>query len=81
VTPYRDEKETLRAENERLKQELAKSKSRKLPVAAIALAFLAIIAFVFLQPWLNGSDLRFWSALAIVAVFAGAALFAALRQT
>lgn len=79
--PYRDEKETLRAENERLKAQLAERRARRVPRAAIALAVLAIGAFVLLQPWLNGSDARFWSALGIVAVLLGAALIAAFRQT
>jgi len=81
VTPYRDEKETLRGENERLKAKLEDRRSRRVPRVAIALAALAIAAFLVLMPWLNGSDLRFWSAIGILVVLIGGALFATLRQT
>lgn len=77
---YRDEKESLRAENERLKAELAEKRARRVPRAAIAIAVVALGAFVLLQDWLNGSDTRFWSAVAILAALVGAALFAVFRQ-
>ncbi len=77
---YRDEKDSLRAENERLKSKLEGQRKRRAPWAAIALAVAAIAAFFLLQSWLNGSDARFWEAIAIIAVFAAGALFAALRQ-
>jgi hypothetical protein len=77
---YRDEKESLRGENERLKRKLEGQRKRRPPWAAIALALAAIGAFFFLQSWLNGSDVRFWGAIGIIAVLAVGALFAALRQ-
>lgn len=77
---YRDEKESLRAENERLRTELAGQRRRRPPWIAIALALSDVVAFFVLHPWLNGSDVRFWAAIAILAVLAIAALFAALRQ-
>jgi hypothetical protein len=77
---YRDEKESLRAENERLRSQLEERRKRRPPWIAIVLALCAVVAFFFLQPWLNGNDARFWGALAIIAVLAIGALFAALRQ-
>jgi len=77
---YRDEKESLRGENERLRTELAGQRRRRPPWIAIALALAAVGAFFLLHPWLNGSDARFWEAVGIIAVLAVGALFAALRQ-
>lgn len=76
---YRDEKDSLRAENERLRAELT-GRRRGRPWVAIALALSAGLALVLLLPWLNGTDARFWGALAILAVLAGSAVFAAVRQ-
>jgi len=78
---YRDEKESLRAENERLKEKLAEKRRRGVPWAAVVLALFAVGAFFLLQPWLNGSDIRFWAALGILLLLAGGAVFAAVRQT
>lgn len=78
---YRDEKESLRAENERLRAQLAEKKRRGVPWAAIFLAACTVGAFFLLQPWLNGSDIRFWAALGILILLAGGAVFAAVRQT
>ncbi|MFO0669876.1 MAG: hypothetical protein U0235_09670 [Polyangiaceae bacterium] len=64
--PYRDENESLRAENARLKTALAKYRRRRRPllaVAAVAVDFGLVIA---LRPFLNGDDLRFWLALGVL---------------
>jgi hypothetical protein len=83
VTPYRDENESLRAENERLKAELeARVRgSRRVPRVAVVLGAGAIGATLALQPWLNGTDARFWSAISIIVFLVFAAIFAAVRQT
>lgn len=78
---YRDERDSLRAENERLRAKLEDRRKRRPPWLAIALATFAVAAFFLLQPWLNGSDIRFWAAIAIVAVLGLGAVFAALKQT
>jgi hypothetical protein len=78
--PYRDENETLRRENARLKGELAKRARGRLAVALLLLGadFLAVTA---LRPWLNGgSDLKFWSALIVVVGIAGAAVACAFGR-
>lgn len=75
--PYRDENESLRAENERLRDELGSGRRvRVLP--AVALLAVDGAAFVFLRPWLNeGSDVKFWSAIAVLVVIAGLAVASA----
>lgn len=77
--PYRDENTSLRAENERLRADLAKrhraSARRGLTVFLVALDFGAIVA---LRPWLNGgSDAAFWGAFVIVVGIALAAVASA----
>ena len=72
--PYRDENDTLRAENARLRAKLSKRSgaSRSATAALLVLLFGAI---VFLRPWLNGeSDGKFWGAVAILAGIAGVAI-------
>jgi hypothetical protein len=76
---YRDEKDSLRAENERLRVALEGKRPRR-PWVAMGLALIAVAALVLLLPWLNGTDERFWGALAILGVLGGGAVFAALRQ-
>lgn len=64
--PYRDENDSLRAENERLRAALARRRGvrRGVTVGLVGLDFAAILA---LRPWLNGgSDAKFWAALLIV---------------
>jgi hypothetical protein len=80
--PYRDEKESLRAEIARLEAELAKRRVAhgRLALLLVAVDFLAVMA---LRPWLNGpSDAKFWAALAVVigVAVAAAASAAGFRQ-
>lgn len=75
---YRDEKESLRAENERLRSALGKGPRRR-PWVAVALGVCTVVAMFLLQPWLNGADARFWGAVAILGVLALSTLFAVLR--
>ena len=79
--PYRNETDTLRAENERLRAELAKRREPRF-VLALAVAALDLALVVVLRPWLNGpSDGGFWAALGAVAVLAVvAAAFAVGRR-
>jgi hypothetical protein len=65
-SPFRDELEALRRENERLRAELARRR-RSRPLLGLAIAAGAVPAALTLRPWLNGdSDLRFWAALIIL---------------
>ncbi len=76
--PYRDETETLRAENARLRAALAKHRrgGRGVAVALVALDFVAIEV---LRPWLNGgSDLAFWGGAAVVVGLAVSAVWSAV---
>jgi len=78
TAPYRDENESLRAEVERLRAELAARRVThgKLAVALVAIDFLAIVA---LRPWLNGrSDVQFWLGVAIVVGIGATAAASAL---
>jgi hypothetical protein len=75
--PYRNENDSLRAENERLRGELG-SRTRVRILPAVALVVVDGVAFIFLRPWLNeGSDAKFWSAVAILMVIAGLAVASA----
>ena len=66
LSPFRDELETLRRENERLRAELSAYRRPK-PALGFAIAGVDIVAALLLRPWLNGnSDLLFWCALAIL---------------
>ncbi len=66
TSPFRDELETLRRDNERLRAELSRTR-RSRPVVAFTLAGADVVAAMMLRPWLNaGSDGRFWGALAIL---------------
>jgi hypothetical protein len=78
--PYRDETSSLRAENERLRDELTTRRAmRSRPVLAVSTAAADVIAYVFLRPWLNGgTDAGFYGALAILAALAIAAAAFAL---
>ena len=75
--PYRDENESLRAENARLRAQLGSHRvtQGKLALLLVVVDFVAIVA---LRPWLNGtSDLKFWSSLLIVVGVAIAAVASA----
>lgn len=76
--PYRDETETLRADNARLHAELARRRrgGRGLSVLLVVIDFGAIVV---LRPWLNGgSDVQFWCGVALVAAIAAAAVTSAI---
>jgi hypothetical protein len=80
VMPYRDEIASLRAENERLRVELAKRRVSH-PILALLLAGLDLVLVVMLRPWLNGtSDGHFWAALASVGLLGSLAAAAALGR-
>lgn len=81
TSPFRDEIETLRRENERLHAELARARTPRLPRLGASAALLAVDAVVAmaLRPWLNaGSDAGFWGALAILGAITLAAALAAV---
>ena len=79
TSPYRDENESLRAEVEKLRAQLA---TRRNPVwVGLALVALDFGAAMVLRPWLNGeSDAQFWSALLIVVAIAAAAAWSVARR-
>jgi hypothetical protein len=78
--PYRSEVESLRAENERLKLELAKKRVSR-PVLALVLAAMNPALVVVLRPWLNGpSDGGFWLAVGAIGFLALAAAAAAFGR-
>jgi hypothetical protein len=78
--PYRNELETLRAENERLRRELADRRVSR-PRLALGLAAVDVGLVVALRPWLNGtSDAGFWGSLAVVTLVALAAGGAAVGR-
>jgi hypothetical protein len=78
TSPFRDEVETLRRENERLRALLSQVR-RSRPVFALALAGADIAGAIALRPWLNdGSDARFWAALGLLGAVTVAAAWAAL---
>jgi hypothetical protein len=65
-SPFRDEVETLRRENERLRAKLAQARVSA-PWAAFAVVGVDVAAAMLLRPWLNGeSDGRFWCAIAVL---------------
>ncbi len=78
TSPYRDELESLRAENARLRAELSARRVGR-PGLALALMALDIGSIFALKPWLNGGDdLRFWAGLVAVVGIAIAAAASAL---
>jgi hypothetical protein len=79
-TPYRDENESLRHENEQLRSRLGKPLGPRLWVG-LALVAADFGAAMILRPWLNGSDdVKFWAGLAIIAVIAVAATAWVVRR-
>jgi hypothetical protein len=80
VEPYRNDNDSLRAENERLRAELSKTRVPR-PVLALVLAAMDLGLIVLLRPWLNGpSDGGFWAALGSVGVLGLAATAAAIGK-
>ncbi len=78
TSPFRDELATLRAENERLRADLARSRPPR-PWLAVALVSADVGAAMALRPWLNGpSDGQFWGALALLGAITLAAGVAAV---
>jgi hypothetical protein len=73
--PYRDERQSLLAENARLNREIARRRRRRVwPAVASIGAYVVLLTQ--LRDWLNGTDpVRYWIALLslIVALGAGAA--------
>ena len=81
TSPFRDEIEALRHENERLRAELSHARSPRTPRAAVGLALVGVdvMAAMLLRPWLNaGSDARFWGALTLLGGLTLAAALAAV---
>jgi hypothetical protein len=81
TSPFRDELETLRHENQRLHAELARARTPRVPRLATSLALLGVdvVAAMMLRPWLNGGDdARFWGALSVLGVITLAAALAAV---
>lgn len=77
MDPYRDELESLRAENARLRRELGARRVVSGRLAAL-LVLTEAGAVIALRPWLNGaSDVGFWGSAVILTAIAGAAAAAA----
>jgi len=73
AAPYRDELESLRAENARLRAALT-ARRRAHAGMTVFLVLAELGALVLLLPWLNApSDARFWGATAILVVLGIAA--------
>ena len=80
LEPYRDERESLRAENERLRSDLARAHYRGRAVHVAAGLFAHVIARQLVGPWLNGDDdLRFWLGVAVAVLPLLYALVALVR--
>jgi hypothetical protein len=78
-SPYRDENESLRAEVERLRTQLARRRTSLW--AGLVLVAVDFGAVMVLRPWLNGaSDVRFWSALALIVAIAVSATWSVARR-
>jgi hypothetical protein len=78
VAPYRDELESLRRENERLRAELSREHGWHPRLAVIFIA-LDVVVVVALRPWLNGAnDAHFWTAFFSAGVLGFAAVAAAM---
>lgn len=79
--PYRGDRASLVAENERLRRELVRARRRRhriWPVAAGLGVHLALRPL--LDPWLNGaSDARFWTAVTLLVAPLAFALVALVR--
>jgi len=75
--PYRDEVESLRAENERLRAALRGRRRARVGLTGVLIA-LELVALFALQPLLNAaSDARFWGAVAILVALGFAAALSA----
>ena len=79
TSPFRDENESLRGENERLRRALEARRRRRRPLAALLTVAADFGAVVLLRPWLNASDdLHFWLAITVLVGLGALALFFAL---
>ena len=82
-SPFRDEVETLRRENEALRAQLSHitGQRSRAPRAGVAFGLLAadVVAAELLRPWLNAaSDATFWGALGLLGAITFAAGWAAV---
>lgn len=79
VDPYRDDRPSLVAENERLRRELARSRRRRAWPAVVALA-VYVLLLTELRQWLNGTDpVRYWVALGALIAALGVSVGFAIR--
>jgi hypothetical protein len=78
TSPFRDEVETLRRENEHLRAQLAGVRSGR-PAFGFSLLLAAIGAALLMRPWLNGGDdWHFWGALSLLGLIIAAASWVAV---
>ncbi len=80
TSPYRNEIESLRAENARLRAELgARRRVPGMALLAACFCVLDVLAILALKPWLNGGDDgRFWAAVGVIFTLAAFAVGSAV---
>jgi hypothetical protein len=78
-TPYRDDRASLEAENERLRRELDRARRvRAWPAVAALAAYVLLVTE--LRGWLNGADpVRYWIAVVSLVLTLGVSVAIALR--